>query len=214
MLSAAHCFEGFGIRPSELKVVVGGTLLDSTQGDIRGVTKIAVHPRFDLDRDFRYDAAVLTLDEPVRGIEPVRLAGPDDGRLLRKGEKATVAGWGSTVYVNSEGPVAPPTQPNRMRELTLRMTDIETCDEIYDAAVRRFNDRTLNVVPPLMVCGFQRSADACQGDSGGPLFAKVEDEIVQVGIVSFGLGCAAVNYPGVYSRVNAPAIRGFINAQR
>ena len=40
-----------------------------------------------------------------------------------------------------------------------------------------------------------------QGDSGGPLFfcdAKCE----QIGIVSFGIGCAEAKYPGVYTRVS------------
>ena len=45
------------------------------------------------------------------------------------------------------------------------------------------------------------SALHIQGDSGGPLFycdAKCE----QIGIVSFGIGCAEKRYPGVYTRVS------------
>ncbi len=45
--------------------------------------------------------------------------------------------------------------------------------------------------------------DSCQGDSGGPMFRKDDsDEWVQVGIVSWGQGCARPDYPGVYTQVS------------
>lgn len=51
-----------------------------------------------------------------------------------------------------------------------------------------------------MVCAGKRTGapkDACQGDSGGPLLATVDgEEEVQVGVISFGLGCANQDFPG------------------
>jgi trypsin len=48
--------------------------------------------------------------------------------------------------------------------------------------------------------------DACSGDSGGPLV--VGDQLV--GIVSWGVGCALADFPGVYS--NVATLKSFITA--
>lgn len=53
----------------------------------------------------------------------------------------------------------------------------------------------------------QGGKDSCQGDSGGPL---VYDNKLY-GIVSTGLGCARMNYPGIYTNVGLPKYIRWIN---
>jgi trypsin len=63
------------------------------------------------------------------------------------------------------------------------------------------------------MCAETLLGDSCQGDSGGPLFGTLADgRQVQVGIVSYGLGCATPAFPGVYGEVNNPSIHDFITS--
>ena len=51
------------------------------------------------------------------------------------------------------------------------------------------------------ICTLSPDRDACQGDSGGPLVTTEKGRLVQVGIVSFGMGCADARFPGVFTNV-------------
>lgn len=214
VLTAAHCFvdsrSGKPRSVDGMTVVAGRTLLTSKAGKEVPVRSAEVHPKYKGNRDSDYDVAVLTLAKPIAGVPTVELARAADRELERTGANAVVAGWGSTVYriPAEEVPTAPSTKPDRMREAQLRMVDIQGCVRSYDQL-----DPSFAVDPRLMVCAYKRSVDSCQGDSGGPLFVQRKDEVVQIGVVSYGFGCAVSNYPGVYTRVSAAEVRDFIERQ-
>src|SRR5829696_1683385 len=169
VLTAAHCVEGTPKEP--LRVTVGRTVLTSDQGQTRRVARISIHPRFDGVTSLTYDAAVLTLNNPVRRIAPIRLAGSAQNSLEEPGRLAKIAGWGNTIN-------QPPTgsnggnYPDRMRQAWVPI--------VSDARARdRYGPR---YVGALMVAAGKKGKDACDGDSGGPMFATLSGERYQIGI--------------------------------
>ncbi len=197
VLTAAHCVSGTSSRP--LRVTVGRTVLSSSQGQFRKVSRIFVHPRYNARNSTR-DAAVLKLNKPVRGIKPIRPAGSNQNFLEKKGTSAIVAGWGNTKAQPATGFSGGSNYPNRLREARVSVRSDSYGKSSYGS----------EFVSSLMVAAGKTGKDTCQGDSGGPLFKKVSGQYRQIGITSFGYGCAASGYPGVYSEVNNYSIKKFI----
>ena len=117
VLTAAHCvdFVGVpgGIPLSDLRVVVGRTVLSSTQGQKRRAAAIDIHPRWNPET-FSFDA-VIHLASPINGIRPVALVTPGVDALERPGTLATVTGWGNTIQQPAGPAVAGPTSPTACR---------------------------------------------------------------------------------------------------
>lgn len=211
VLTAAHCAviigKGYGSQPipvKRVKVVVGTTTLNTSQGQARKVSGIRVHPKY-TGRNSNYDVAVIRLDRPVFGIKPILLDNAGSNALENPGRRVTVAGWGDTKAQPASGGAAPRLTPG-MREARVPIVSDAGCRTAYASS----GDPTLRVTPSLMVCAGKKGVDTCQGDSGGPMFASTPAGIRQIGITSYGLGCATAKYPGVYTEVSAPPINQFI----
>jgi secreted trypsin-like serine protease len=187
VLTAAHCLA----RVRSVDLAVGRTVISKNQGQVRSATRAFIHPRYNGFPNFRYDAAVLKLNSAVRGIKPIKLATATQNRLELPGHRLKVAGWGTTSQGGNT--------TDRMREVSVPVVSDRTAKRAYSSAY----------APSLMVAAGARGKDACQGDSGGPLFQPGITR-AQVGIVSYGRGCARPRFPGVYTEVNNSGIRAFI----
>ena len=203
VLTAAHCLEG--ATPVPLRVSVGRTELNSTQGQSRRVEAIFRHPMYTSSFvTFRYDAAVLKLERPVTNIRPVKIPKTTINAPEQPGNRATVAGWGNTEKQGPNGG-QPDRFPNRMQEAQVPL--------VSDAEARRAYEPDQDYSNPLMVAAGEEGKDTCQGDSGGPMFVPAGGDkggYRQIGITSFGTGCGAQGFPGVYAETNAEEIRNFI----
>lgn len=197
VLTAAHCVYGASAAP--LRVTVGRTDLSKNQGQTRKVSRIFVHRYYDPTLDSAYDVAVLKLSSSVSSIAPIKLATSSQNFLEQPGRNATVAGWGNTI-AQPVGGDAGSSFPTRMREAQVPLVSDTKAKSVYGSSY----------FPSLMVAAGKTGKDTCQGDSGGPLFAKPNGKFTQIGITSFGYGCGAAGYPGVYAEVNNSSIRGFI----
>ena len=200
IVSAAHCFVNGGVPadPNNVAFLLGATDLTSDDGIFNVVSRIVVHPEYNPNTQ-ENDIALLELPQPV-GFEPITLPSvanpvPIDGEL------ATAAGWGAT---SEGGP-----QSNQLLEVDLPIVAHNACLPFYQNSLNQ----------PLMLCAGGvpfGGRDSCQGDSGGPLFVTRADQVVQAGIVSFGVGCARPGIPGIYTRMIAYTdwISGFVNDLR
>ena len=187
VLTAAHC-----ISPdADFSVAVGD--VDWTEGREIAVDQAVVHPDYDGDDTMANDVALLHLVADA-GVPALRLAGPGADALESTGTPAVVVGWGSEMPI--VGLVPPITTTLKQAELAV-VSDGD-CAEDNDAATQ--------------VCAEAFLADSCQGDSGGPLIVNDGSGPLQLGVVSYGFGCAVPTFPGVYSEVNSSSIRSFISA--
>lgn len=188
VLTAAHCVPDG--QAAGLSVVVGTVDNSDGSGQRLPVAQVLVHPEYDADA-FTHDAALLRLSGAT-SVTPIALATAADDALEADGTPVTVTGWGDQTPLAGGGLLT----TNRLREVELEVVGDDSCD--VDAATG--------------VCAEALLKDSCQGDSGGPLFATTAGRRVQVGIVSYGLGCGVPEFPGVYSEVNNASIRSFITA--
>lgn len=193
VVTAAHCVDGAG-PPSDLAVLAGTTDL-SRGGDLIGVASAVVHPSWEV-ADSRNDVALLQLGRPAaeRNVAIIR---PGQEALWLPGIPSVVAGWGS---VFEGGPLS-----SDLLETRVPIVADGDCVSAYqDPGLPAWvpsMDPTTMLCAGLMGTG---GKDACQGDSGGPLVvAGSGGEPAQVGVVSWGYGCAEADYPGVYTRLAA-----------
>jgi trypsin len=93
-----------------------------------------------------------------------------------------------------------------LRQVALPIVADSPCQQVFDGV------RNPAVFPKAMMCaGGDGKRDACTGDSGGPLLTRLASGAWElIGVTSWGDGCAVQGMPGVFTRLSAPEIQGFV----
>ncbi|KAL7870058.1 hypothetical protein AOLI_G00140460 [Acnodon oligacanthus] len=190
VLSAAHCFFFMSSSTSTWTVYLGRQNQEGANPNevSRGVSTIILHPDYDSSSN-NHDVALLKLSTAVSFtgyIRPACLAA--NNSVFHSGTESWVTGWGNV----NEGVPLPP--PQTLQEVKVPVIGNRQCRCLY----------SVEEITNNMICAglLEGGKDSCQGDSGGPMVSKQNSVWVQAGLVSFGVGCAQPELPGVYARVS------------
>ena len=184
VLTAAHCVDR---GTNGVIVAIGVHRLSTVDSDTcvqkRAVADTRIHPAYSsstLDNDI----ALLKLSAPIEEYTPIELI--TDLSLESDGTPLIVSGWGR---ISEGGETA-----DVLQKVEVPVIENEDCQSSYPG------DLTDN----MLCAGYtQGGKDSCQGDSGGPLTGQpTSGPLQQVGVVSWGRGCAQPNFPGVYTRLS------------
>ncbi len=181
-------------KPADIQIGVGRTDLDDlTSGQTLAVDRIVVHP--DYEETGTFDAALIHVTQDI-AAPSIALAAVGEDSLEQEGAPLTVAGWGTEFFGS-------PFIPADLKAVDVSAVADDNCT----------TNGLMGFQGDSEICAETLGGDSCQGDSGGPLFGTLADgRRIQVGIVSYGLGCAVPEFPGVYGEVNNGSIRSFISS--
>jgi len=187
ILTAAHCVATWGVE--NITVVVGEHDWTVDDGEKRmNVCDKVIHPNYGSRSTWDYDFAILTLCENITFTNyTTPVCPPSHPESDYADVSAMIMGWGG-LYEGGPGP-----------------------DELMEAEVTTITNKQCSAaylpgnITDSMICAGAQGKDTCQGDSGGPLVTDEGGYYSQIGVVSWGKGCARPDYPGVYSRITSAA---------
>ena len=190
VLTAAHCvahMSKFDVQNLRVRLGDHNIKSDNEANHVEKRVKRVIRHKGFSSTTLWNDVAILTLDsnvEPTNNIQPICLATGGDNY---KGQEVTVAGWGTLKEGGS--------QPATLQKVDVHVWANSRCKSSYGSSAP-------GGITNHMLCASDYQRDSCSGDSGGPLFIGCNRGACrQIGIVSWGIGCAKEQYPGVYTRV-------------
>ncbi|NP_001166254.1 serine protease homolog 90 isoform X1 [Nasonia vitripennis] len=195
VLTAAHCI--YGKNAAEIKIRVGDWDTQSIDEIIthqdRAIEAIIIHESYH-SKSLENDFALLILSNPVSIMENVDIICLPEARYDFDVTGCFVSGWGKNKFGTGGR------YQYILKKIELSFINPRACEQILRRTILGTNfelDRSF-------VCaGGAKGEDSCEGDGGSPLICPLKADpkrYVQVGIVSWGIGCGS-DVPGVYANV-------------
>jgi hypothetical protein len=189
------------VQIGRLEVVLGAENLDSVTDDqVFEVESITVHESYKSAQTGQ-DIGLIKLKRPYAGPVARISLDPSTDPATPPGAQVRVAGFGDLKF-NAPGLTYRSSYGQQylagskfLREVAVPTVATDQCKQQYP------ND---TIGAGQLCAGLEEGGkDSCQGDSGGPLVAYDSRGCpFQVGVVSWGAGCAGPKDYGVYTRIS------------
>jgi secreted trypsin-like serine protease len=179
VLTAAHCrwvYQG---------VWIGASRIDGHGGKFTGTEQLIVHPDYIDPEEVHNDIMLVKLNQTITDISQY-FEYNTDANVPQNSESVHVIGFGTTSEGGNVSQV--------LLETDVTYVDNDSCQTTWS-----------QLVPSLHLCTgtVEGGKDACDSDSGSPLFVQdSKGNIIQVGIVGDGIGCARAGVPSLNTRVS------------
>ena len=195
ILTAGHCSGYFDSIQVGLHNILQRPIPTELYGTYHHLIVESHHAHPNYGNVINNDFGIAKLYGVATSVQPVRINNRRNVPVVNS--ELIVMGWGITT----EGVSSTASDVLRSVNVTSLSNDIcETSSGVYEGESVSYK----GYIQSNMMCAYAENKDACQGDSGGPLIATTSDgEDIHVGVVSWGLGCAINEFPGVYARTSA-----------
>jgi len=189
VLTAAHCFDGWGSKNSNRWMIQLGKhdkkIKENSQQNIKA-RKIIIHPQYD-EYTVANDIALIKLANSAQLTNRVNtVCLPNTASKLATGKLCAATGWGDTQGTG---------KARFLNQVSVPVISDAQCGS------KSWYGREF-IAGPMICAGYSAGKrDACTGDSGGPLVCPTNGVWTLDGITSWGEDCAKARKPGVYTNV-------------
>ncbi|XP_068628100.1 trypsin-2-like [Battus philenor] len=187
VITAAHCLTGM-----DAALIRAGSTDSSSGGTFYPANTLKRHPKYD-SKTLDYDIGVIKLSNPIKidGTNTAKVDLSTSDCPVPPGTNLTITGWGITSEGGDSSKI--------LKQVSITSVSLDDCRK-----------KSYTFLSDRMICAGvpEGGRSACNGDSGSPLV--LTGTRTQVGLASFGIGCAQPNIPGVYSNLCAPDVHEWL----